>query len=315
LFIIDGIQFKSAGRFLKKQKVGVILGGGGARGLAHIGVIEMLEKENIPIDIITGSSIGALIGGLFAQNPDASFMRSKVEGFIKGPKFKELGVNNFRQKKIKDPDDILSQLAHEVKRRIVINLAAHRKSLLKFERLKLAVDNLLEDTNIENCDIPFACIAADLISGEEVIFQSGNIRKAVESSSAIPGFIQPVEYNGKQLVDGSVINNFPIQPAIDLGAELTIVVNVSLQFEENTEINNVVDIVMRSSQITSKKLHDHLKNHADIIISPEIGDIHWSEFTRIDEIIEKGRSAATEILPEVKKRLYKRSGILKKWFT
>ena len=197
----------------KPAKIGLVLGGGGARGLAHVGVIEVLEQENIPIDFITGSSMGALIGGVYAQNPNATLLREKVENFIKGPKFKELGVDNFRQKEIKDPDDIISQLAREVKRRIVINLAAHRKSLLKFERLTLAVENLLEDSEIENCKIPFACVAADLVSGEEVIFKSSSIRKAVEGSSAIPGFIQPVEYNGHQLIDGSIINNFPIQPA------------------------------------------------------------------------------------------------------
>jgi len=299
---------------LKKPKVGLVLGGGGARGLAHVGVIEALEEENVPIDYIAGSSMGALIGGTYAQNPKASILKNKVENFIKGPKFKELGVNNFRQKQIKDPDDILSQLAHEVKRRIVINLAAHRKALLKFERLKLAVENLLEDKNIENCVLPFACVAADLISGEEVIFNSGNIRKAVEGSSAIPGFIEPVEYYGKQLIDGSIINNFPVQTAIDMGAEMTIVVNVSLQFEENSEADNVVDIIMRSAQITTKKLNDHLKNQADLIISPETGDVHWSEFTRMDEIIEKGRLAAKEKIPEIKKQLLKKSGFLHRWF-
>jgi NTE family protein len=294
----------------KPAKIGLVLGGGGARGLAHVGVIEILEKENIPIDFITGSSMGALIGGVYAQNPDASLLREKVENFIKGPKFKALGVDNFRQKKIKDPDDVLSQLAQEVKRRIVINLAAHRKSLLKFERLKLAVEDLLEDTEIEDCIIPFACVAADLISGEEVVFKSGSIRKAVEGSSAIPGFIQPVEYNGRQLIDGSIINNFPIQPAIELGADLTIAINVSLQFEENSNINNVIDIVMRSAQITTKKLNELLKNQSDFIILPEIGDIHWSEFNRIDEIIEKGRLATKVKIPDLKRLINKRSGFL-----
>lgn len=295
-------------------KVGLILGGGGARGLAHIGVIEVLQRENIPIDYIAGSSMGALMGGIYAQNPDAGILKNNVEDFIKGPKFKQLGVDNFRQKKIKDPDDVLSQLTYKVKRRIVINLAANRKSLLKIERLKLAVENLLEDKNIEDCIVPFVCVAADLISGEEVVFTSGRIRKAVEGSSAIPGFIQPVEYESKQLIDGSIINNFPVQQVKDMGAELTIAVNVSLQFEENSEIDNVVDIVMRSAQITVKKLNNHLIDHADIIISPETGDVHWSEFSRIDEIIEKGRIAAEQKLDEIKKHLNKRLGFFQKLF-
>ncbi len=299
---------------MKKLKVGLVLGGGGARGLAHVGVIEELEQANIPINFVTGSSMGALIAGVYAQYPDASKLKDKVVDFVKGPKFKELGVNNFRQKEIKDPDDILSQMAQRVKRRIVINLAAHRIALLKFDRLKLAVDELLEDKNIEDCKIPFACSAADLYSGEEVILKKGNIKSAVEGSSAIPGFLPPVEKDGKLLIDGSVVNNFPVQPLTEWGADLTIAVNVSLQFEGNTSMDNVIDIVMRAGQITGKKLNDLLKDQADIVISPPTGDIHWSEFNRIDELIEKGRIEARQIIPDIKKILKKKSGIFYRLF-
>lgn len=299
---------------LRPLKIGLILGGGGARGLAHVGVIEELERANIPIHLISGSSIGALIGGIYAQHPDAAKLHDKVYRFINGSKFKDLGVNNFRQKEKKDPDDILSQMAQRVKRRIVINLATHRIALLKFERLQLAVENLLEDKNIEECQIPFVCSAADLISGEEVIFNKGSIRNAVGGSSAIPGFIPPVKYNGKLLIDGSVVNNFPIKVLEQMGASLTIVVNVSLQFEENSSLNNVVDIVMRAGQITGKKLNDLLRDQADIVISPDTGSIHWSEFNRIEEIIEKGKIAAREKIPEIKKMIKKRTGLFHRWF-
>lgn len=295
-------------------KIGLVLGGGGARGLAHVGVIEELEHADIPIHIIGGSSIGALIGGIYAQHPDASILHDKVYRFIKGPKFKNLGVNNFRQKENKDPDDILSQMAQRVKRRIVINLAARRIALLKFERLQLAVEELIDNNNIEDCQLPFACTAADLISGEEVVFRKGNIRTAIGSSSAIPGFLPPVKYNGKLLIDGSVVNNFPINSVKEMGANITIAVNVSLQFEENNSIDNVVDIVMRAGQITGKKLNDLLKKQADVIISPDTGNIHWSEFNRIDELIEKGKNAAREKIPDIKKIIKKKTNLFYRLF-
>jgi len=299
---------------VSKLKIGLVLGGGGARGLAHVGVIEELEKAKIPIHYLSGSSMGALIGGTYAQNPDAEILHQKVVDFVKGPKFKKLGVSNFRQKQEKDPDDILSQVAQKVKRRIVINLAAHRPALLKFDRLQLAIEELLEDKPIEMCKLPFACSAADLVTGDEVIFMKGNIRTAVGGSSAIPGFLPPVQYNGKMLIDGSVVNNFPLKPLKKWGADIIIAVNVSLQFEDNTEVNNVVDIVMRASQITTKKLNEVLIKEADILISPDTGDIYWSEFEKIDEIIEKGRQAAIATIPEIKQLIKIKSNMFYRLF-
>ncbi len=285
------------------MKVGLVLGGGGARGLAHVGVIKVLREAGIPINVITGTSMGALIGGVYAQQESAEILEARVVDFITGPKFKELGVNNFRQKQQRDPDDILSQLTHKVKRRLVINLAANRLALLKMERLQVAVTELLEDRPIEECKLPFACVATDLNSGCEVQFREGNIRTAVEASSAIPGFIPPVEMNGKMLIDGSVINNFPVELAREMGAERVLVVNVSLQFEENSPVDNVIDLVMRAGQITNRKLNELLQEKADLVISPEIGDVHWSEFTRVKELIALGEQAARDKLPEIEKIL------------
>jgi len=299
---------------LKPFKVGLILGGGGARGLAHVGILSVFEKEGIPVNIISGASMGAIIGGIYAQNPDAQQLRERVVKFIKGDKFRELGVNNFRKKNQQDPEDILSQLTQRVKRRLVINLAANRISLLKADRLLIAVKELIHDNLIEDCKIPFACVAADLRTGTEVTFKSGKMRKAIAGSSSIPGFLPPVEYNGYLLTDGSVINNFPVYVVREMGADLNIVINVSLGFEENTNIDNVVDLIMRSGQITSRKLNELLQKDGDVVISPDIGHIHWSEFMRIDEIINLGEQAAREAIPQIKKLIFKRKRFLYRLF-
>jgi len=173
---------------MRKKKIGLVLGGGGARGLAHVGVINVLQREGIPIHFIGGSSMGALIGGVFAQHPDPEILNRKFRTFLSGPKFKKLGVNNLKKRGEKDPDDVLGQLTHRVKRQLIINLAVNRLSLLKAERLTIAITSLLENTLIEDCKIPFACVASDLRSGESVVFNSGRIRPAIEGSSAIPGF-------------------------------------------------------------------------------------------------------------------------------
>jgi NTE family protein len=296
-----------------KKKTGLVLGGGGARGLAHVGVINVLCAEGIPIDYVSGSSMGALIGGVYAQHPDAAILDTNVRTFLKGPRFKRLGVNNFKKKSEKDPDDVLRQLTRRVKRQLVINLAANRLSLLKAERLQIAITSLLENSLIEDCKIPFACVASDLRSGESIVFDQGQIRLAVEGSSAIPGFLPPVNFNGHLLVDGGVSNNFPIDVVKNMGAKFVIAVDASLNFDNTVDVDNVIDLVIRSAQITIRHLDKHLIEHADIIIKPDIGDIHWSEFNRVDELIEKGETAAKKAIPKIKTLLKRKKGFFSRF--
>jgi len=144
-------------------KIGLVLGGGGARGLAHIGVLKVLEKNNIPVHVITGTSMGALIGALYAQHPDAEWVEKRVHQFLDSDVFRRSGGNVFRQHRADyEPEDVLRQLSHRIKKRIVINLAAHRISLMKGERLQLAIDELIDDGKIEDTKIPFACASTDL---------------------------------------------------------------------------------------------------------------------------------------------------------
>jgi NTE family protein len=288
------------------KKIGLVLGGGGARGLAHVGVINVLQREGIPIHYIAGSSMGALIGGVFAQHPESGELDKKVRSFLNGPQFKKLGVNNFKKKGEKDPDDVLRQLTHRVKRQLIINLAANRLALLKAERLSLAITSLLENTLIENCKIPFACVATDLRTGEAVVFKSGRIRPAIEGSSAIPGFIPPVKYRGHSLIDGGVTNNFPVDVARGMGANFVIAIDVSRNFDESAKVDNVIDLVIRSAQITVRHLDGRLKKQADYVVEGDIGTVHWSEFNRLDELIKKGEDAAKKAIPEIRKMLKRR---------
>jgi len=299
---------------VKNRKIGLVLGGGGARGLAHIGIINVLQREGIPIHYITGSSMGALIGGIFAQNPDAGVLENKVRSFLSGPGFKKLGVNNFKYKTEKDPDDVLRQLSQRVKRQLIINLAANRLALLKAERLSIAITSLLENSLIEDCKIPFSCVASDLRTGEAVVFNSGRIRPAIEASSAIPGFIPPVKYNEHILIDGSVSNNFPVDIVRKMGANFVIAIDASLTFNKNIKIDNIIDLIIRSAQITVFHLDAQLKKQADYVIKADIGDVNWSEFNRVNELIQKGEAAAEKALSEIKDLLKSKKRLFKHLF-
>lgn len=301
---------------MRKVRIGLVLGGGGARGLAHIGVIKTLHKNGIIPDMIAGCSMGAMVGAAYAQNPDIEYLEANFRNFINSDQFQSLGGARFRRENIYEPEDLLKQIGREFKRRLIINLAAHRKSILKSARLHTAVQHLVREGRIEKTKIPFYCSAIDLVSGNEVIFSEGDIQRAVAASSAIPGFMSPIEYDDYQLVDGAVSINFPIKPLLNLNPDVLIVSNVSAPFEVGHRQDNVIDIIMRSHMIATRKLNRISLAYADYVINPAIGSIHWSEFEKIDQLILRGQEAAEKAVSKIAQIISKKTGMLvrvKKW--
>ncbi len=287
-------------------RVAVVLGGGGARGLAHIGVLRVFEEHHVPIHVVTGTSMGALVGALYAQNPDAVWVERRVRHFLNSEEFKATGKSYFKEKAGAEPDDLLHMLSREIKKRVVINLAAHRTSLMKGARLQLAIERLLDDNKIEDFKLPFACSAGDLITGETVVFKKGPIRQAIRASAAIPGFIPPLEIENKLLIDGSICDNFPISAAMELGANFIIAINVTLGIDPNVEISNVIDIVIRGNQLATKRINELLLERTDCIITPDTSEIHWSAFELYEELLVKGKDAARREIKLLKKVLHKK---------
>lgn len=273
---------------MNKQPIGLVLGGGGARGLAHIGVLRALTEAGFDIRVVTGTSMGALVGAVYAQYPNVDYVEKKFRDFLDNPKFKPLKDLRFRQNKSYDPDDLLSQLSQEIKRRVVINLAAGRKGLLKSQRLMDAIIELVEDGLIEKTKIPFACAAVDLVSGKEVVFTSGPIRRAILASAAIPGILPPVEIGNQQLVDGAVGSNFPIRVARERGAGFVVTSNVSTEIVEQTEFNNVIDIIMRTNVIASTRLNQLTLRQADYVLQVPVGNVDWNDFEKLENLIRIG---------------------------
>jgi NTE family protein len=172
---------------------------------------------------------------------------------------------------------------------------------VKHHRLRHVIDYLLEDQNIEDTQIPFAAVAVDLIQAETMVFRQGSIRLAVDASSSLPGYFSPVEYDGKLLVDGAVLQVVPVPVAKALGAEFIIAVNVSQNLEQNPDLDNVIKIIFRSSAITNNYYNQSLIEKADIILKPSVGHLHWSEFDHLQVAISKGEEIAYKALPLLKR--------------
>jgi len=293
-------------------KVGLALGGGGARGLAHVGVLKVLEEAHVPIHCIAGTSIGAVVGGMYAQHPDSAYLEKKLWDYLSSRAYKESGLDYLQTKR--DAENFFGQVASYVKERIIINIAHSRPSIVGGWRLFNTIDFLLEDGLIEETKIPFAAVAVDLVSGNEVVLRQGDIKRAVAASSSIPGFLPPLPMDNMLLIDGAVACPVPIGPVMELGAELVVAVDVSQDLTAEPELENVVDIIFRTSSITARKYTLLLMKEADVVIRPKVGTVHWSEIKLLREMIREGERAAREALPELQQAIKKKSSLVEKIF-
>ena len=274
-----------------RKKIGLALGGGGARGLAHIGVLKVLESEQIPIDLIVGTSMGAIIGAMYAQNPDIKRLTERLESFFTGHDYESLGLRFVVPKNDQNPS-FLTQLVQTVANRIVLNIAQSRASIIKTERLAEAIARLIDNGKIEDTRIKFACAATDLNSGQTILFDQGDIRRAVTISSSIPGFIKPHKTNGQLLSDGGITAPIPVAEARQMGAEMVIAVSVDPQQISSLEEPHVIGIISRADMIRGRLLSRILMKSADVQLIPALGNVHWSELLRYKEFIAAGEQEA-----------------------
>ena len=288
------------------------LGGGGARGFAHIGVLKVLHQENIHFDVISGTSAGSLIGAMYSQLPDPQTIENRVKEFLASETYEKLGLRKTFFGK--QNSGVFAHLITHLKETIVINLARSRNYLIPADKFMTALEYLLEDGFIQDGKVPFCAVASDIISGQDVYMMHGPIRSAVLASSSIPGFLPPVERDSRLLLDGAVTQKVPVQAAQMMGADSVIAVDVSQELTQGKEFDNILEIINRTSKITSDQLTYYQMQAADVVIRPGVGKFHWFEFDRVDQFIEAGEEAAREALPEIRKIISRRYVMKKKLF-
>jgi len=285
----------------ERLKVGLALGGGGARGLAHIGVLKVLERENIPIDIITGTSMGAIIGAVYALKKDISAIVKIAEKYSKISEF-NLDLS-FGEKERKDKPLFFKKMSDFLKKGYILNLELRKKYLNDGEEIRKIISELVDDETFEDTQIPFAAVAADLIKGDKVIINRGKLFNALLASASIPGMFPPITLDKKILVDGGIVDVVPIEAAKSLGANFVIGVNVCQTIKKRYEFNNAVEILFRTDSITSAELRKLQLSFADVVITPKVERFHWSDFTKPEQCIREGEIAAQSTISEIKEKL------------
>jgi NTE family protein len=263
------------------KKVGLALGSGAAKGFAHIGVLQVLEENKIPIDLISGSSIGSVVAGFYASGHDS--------------------------KKIKE-------LAQKTKWIKLIDFGWPKHGLIKGEKIEKYLKEKLKNIKIEKLKIPLFITAVDLNNSTEVVLSKGDLAKAIRASISIPGIFNPVEINNQILIDGAWKNPVPADILKKAGADIIIAVNLNKKSKKSKEesalkIPSMFNVLLKSLRITNEEATHHKidRKIINILIEPELEDIKLNDFDKIELAIQRGREAAEKHIEEIKK-LTKRKG-------
>lgn len=252
-------------------RVGIALGSGSAKGFAHLGILKVLERENIPIDLIAGTSIGSVFGALYASGADLS---------------------------------ILEKLCHHLQQKLLVDVTVPRLGLIKGDRIESLMKLLTKNATFEELKIPLFVVAVDIEQREEVVISKGSVAEAVRASISIPGIFIPKILDGRTLVDGAVLNRVPIEVLRRAGAD--VVIGVDLKYggmpQGAKPVKNIFDVILTSIDLLEQD--KDYKNMADVLIEPEVAHIGYADFHKAEECIALGVKAAEEALPKIKKLLH-----------
>lgn len=282
----------------KKPKIGLVLSGGGAKGLAHIGVLKVLEEQGIEISYIGGTSMGAIIGGLYSTGYNAS----QIDSIFKTTDYDALiqdyiprSAKNFYEKR----NDELYALSLPFKKMRIGIPRALSKGLYNFNMISKLTHDVRHIRDFNQLPIPFLCIATDIETGQQVLLNKGSLPQAIIASAAFPSLYMPVEIDGKFLIDGGVVNNYPIQEVKNLGADIIIGVDVQDGFRDRKALSDATRILVQITNMQMiQKMPENIKK-TDIYIKPNIDGFNVVSFDQGTEIIKRGEEAARKVIDQL----------------
>ena len=254
-------------------KIALVLGGGAARGFAHIGVIKALEAQGITPDIVVGTSAGSVVGALYAG-----------------------GYSGFE----------LQKIAFQLDESSVGDLVLPDRGFVKGELLQNFVNKALQNRPIEKLVKTFAAVTTDLQSGDMMVFRRGNTGMAVRASSSIPGVFQPVSISGREYVDGGLVSPVPVRAARSMGADVVIAVDISTK-PKNAKISDSLDVLLQTFAIMGQTISSYELSEADVVVRPHTGMIGAAEFDAKHLAILEGEKAAQAALPAIRQQLLKKT--------
>ncbi len=282
-------------------RIGLALGGGGARGFAHIGILKVLEENRIPISVLAGTSFGAIIGGLYSLYLSTAVVEERSSEFLSSPSFNKIR-NNY-----------LKGMACEKRRAGVGMISLSRQSFIKAGDYIGIMRSLAGDRTFEDTKIPFAITATDIINERGVILTNGALDIAFAASCSIPGIFPPVSLGDRILVDGGWSAGVPVEAARMLGADIIIAIDTSEEMNREIDLECGLNILLRSDAVTRRLLSGVQIKDADIVVKPDLKGIFWDSFNKAQDAALAGGAAARsmvgEILTVIDKSAHKNKGV------
>lgn len=278
----------------ERKKVGLVLSGGGAKGVAHIGVLKVLEEAGIPIDYISGTSMGAIVGALYAVGYDAKTLDSLVRVqdwmFLLSDKVYRSNLP-FSEKETNEKYLVSFPFSEREKLKMPAGFISGQNIYQLFSELTIGYHDSLSFLELP---IPFSCVSANMVNGQEVVMNSGKLPLAMRASMAIPGAFAPVILDSMVLVDGGISNNFPVDVAKNMGAEITIGVDLSTGLKDMEGLNSIIGLVDQLTAFMGMKSYEKNKKSVDLYINPDLMGYNAASFTHeaIDTMILRGERMA-----------------------
>lgn len=253
----------------RRPRIGLALGGGAARGFAHIGVIQVLEEAGIPVDLVAGTSAGSLVAALYAAGRNGA---------------------------------TLARLALAMDESAITDWAFPGRGLIRGEALARYVREQTGGRTIEQLPLPLGIVATDLDNGQAVLFQRGDVGAAVRASSAVPAIFQPVKIGAREYVDGGLVSPVPVRFARQMGAELVVAVDISSPPDGNST-SDPFKLLLQTFAIMGRSINQFELKDADVVLRPRLVGVSSADFTARQRAIDAGREAALAALPALRQRL------------
>ncbi len=253
-------------------KVGLALGGGALRGMAHVGVLQVMEENGIPINLIVGTSMGALIGGIYASGVKAK---------------------------------MLERIAEQLNMRDFYDVVMPREGLVLGDRLLTLFRTMTGNRDISQASIPYASIATDIETGDMVVMNEGKICDAIRASISLPGIFVPYTVNGRKLCDGGLVDRVPVTTVRDMGADVVIAVDVGYKKGYVDRADGILLYLLRAFDIMDWELAQLRMNTADVLIAPDLKNIDYTSLRDAEEAIQLGRAECEKALPQIRAAMEK----------
>jgi NTE family protein len=285
-----------------KKRIGLALGGGGARGLAHLGLLRVLIKAGIKPSVIAGTSMGTIIAAGYSQEKDFSRLETRFKEFVLhfGDRFAGM---DFLEKKSREELGIFGDILHAVSKKAKMAAFVKKLSLNNGEMLEEIAQHFFRPCNLEDLPVPIYAAALDMVSGKAVFLNRGNAQMAVKAAISIAGYFPGIKLEDMELYDAQGVFPVPIQVFQGENVDIIIACSADRKIEPGYRAGNVVDLLFRQNEIASHHIISEIHNCSDLVIEPDLEEFHWTDFRKMDTIVKRGLEAGEKALPHIEKML------------